>query len=147
MAEDQQQQEGQHDDKDTLRSHTSQAKSCQEMLALLYEPFPTELDICILDGETMIRVDQNVGIDAHHLPPLARDFRANYAHVRRSICHETSLVEATTCLLLVCPDHSTAWADRRRALFSKAPPQQTPLRAYQAELTFLNFLFTKHSKA
>lgn len=64
----------------------------------------------------------------------------------------------TSCLLLVNPDHSTAWADRRRAVHgllegSEATEAEAEVRRgdnarwWHQELDFLDLLMTQHSKA
>ena len=88
---------------------------------------------------------------------------------------EKQLWNATTCLLLVCPDHASAWSDRKRILLNNndtdvagdgdhddalsccgtynnvnANANNTCAadnRKWQKELEFLNLLFTQHSKA
>ena len=59
----------------------------------------------------------------------------------------TRFFDVTSCLLLVCPDHSTAWADRRRALLVKGDMIFFNEDVFQRELEFLDLLFTQHSKA
>jgi len=56
------------------------------------------------------------------------------------------ILDTISCLLLVCPDHSTAWADRRRALLGDDASVIDEC-FLQRELDFCNLLFTQHSKA
>jgi hypothetical protein len=68
--------------------------------------------------------------------------------------------ESITCLLLLCPDHATGWADRRHVLLrsaferkqEEADGASTGAGAGQQEvwfqeIQFLDFMFTQHSKA
>ena len=76
------------------------------------------------------------------------------------------IMDATTCLLLLCPDHPTAWADRRRLILHRQREEEmngntdrnddddnnddnihSAHSLLQMELQFLNLLFTQHSKA
>lgn len=141
------------------------------------DPSPTDLDIAILDvdnqldsSDPFVKVDQHVGIDASNLPTLVRQFRSHYMNLRkdRLAIHKDTfqfhndLMDATSCLLCLCPDNSTAWGDRSRCLLfyldtlDNKPAVQGPCRQYavsrrdsfsllQEELKFLNFLFTRHS--
>lgn len=55
------------------------------------------------------------------------------------------VMASTTCLLLCCPDHSTAWADRKRVLECNAGSNIQDMICN--ETRFGNLLFTQHSKA
>jgi len=55
------------------------------------------------------------------------------------------VMASTTCLLLCCPDHSTAWADRKRVLECNADSIIDDMICN--ETRFGNLLFTQHSKA
>jgi len=63
------------------------------------------------------------------------------------------IVDATSCLLLTCPDNATAWADRRRALLLALGneeghmPSEKFENIFITELKFVDLLFTQHSKA
>lgn len=130
---------------------------------LSQKPLPTDLDITILDVDSsaaypdraFAKVETHFGIHAPDLPRLAREFREEYALLRQRRRHrstgavETSLrvLDTTTCLLLVCPDHSTAWADRRQALLLGSHGATPGEGALHKELDFCNMLFTQHSKA
>ena len=70
-----------------------------------------------------------------------------------SILLRKRIMDATSCLLLVCPDNATAWADRRRCLLfaegdAKGHMSSRKVKSiFIAELRFLDLLFTHHSKA
>ncbi len=105
------------------------------------------------------KIATHLGIHAPHLPMLARDFRTEYFSLRCILrnCVDSDKIanipewlflrklDATTCLLLVCPDHSTAWADRRRVLLGGGDSIDEVTLG--REFDFLNLLFTQHSKA
>jgi hypothetical protein len=141
------------------------------------DPSPTDLDIAVLDvdhqvdsSDPFVKVDQHVGIDASNFPTLLRQFRSHYMNLRkdRSAIHKDTfqlhndLMDATSCLLCLCPDNSTAWGDRSRCVLfyldtlNNQPFEQTHCRKdtvdrtdsfslLQEELKFLNFLLTRHS--
>ena len=122
------------------------------------------------------------GIHAPHIPQLAREFRVEYHALRHrcrclddstendsttSTRKETSNVnvfqeeeteedirfrESITCLLLLCPDHATGWADRRHVLLRRevsagAGNGAGQQEVWSQEIQFLDFMFTQHSKA
>jgi len=128
------------------------ASSCpavQRFTELLQEG-PTEFDIAILSGEAnenledafVLQDGSFLGVNALDLPRLARDVRQDYWKSRKE---NSTLENVTKCLLLLCPDHATAWADRRRHLQRlNFTEQQVALRE---ELAFLNLLMTKHTKS
>jgi len=77
---------------------------------------------------------------------------------------EERLWQVTKCLLLLCPDHATAWSDRKRIIFrmqgrknkgsmatenveKSNVSDMDELDLWQREIQFLNLLFTQHSKA
>ena len=117
------------------------------------------------------KVETHLGIHAPDLPRLASEFREDYSLLRqkyrRCFCNDDMIGDyssvinnsdsnsvdelvsriwnTTTCLLLICPDHCTAWADRRRALLMSA--KKLGEEALRLELVFLDLLFTQHSKA
>lgn len=119
-------------------------------LELLQEK-PTEFDIAILSDkasenlqDAFVLQDGALGVNALDLPYLARDFRQDYWKCRKSDGSEDLLLwNVTKCLLLLCPDHATAWADRRRYLLLLNNCRET----LEEELTFVNLLMTKHTKA
>lgn len=136
-------------------------------------PHPTEVNIAILHPDSndaypelaYAKVEEHLGINAPDLPKLARDFRHEYALLRQQCFRQSDaddagrdgimmddvtslrsrILDTTTCLLLVCPDHSTAWADRRRALSGANKSMEEYV--LQKEMRFCNLLFTQHSKA
>lgn len=115
----------------------------------LLEEKPTDFDIAILsdkESETLedafVLLDGALGVNALDLPLLARDVREDYWACRN--CDHDALWKVTKCLLLLCPDHATAWADRRRYLLRMNKRQQ---EALHKELAFSNLLMTKHTKA
>ena len=150
----------------------SEPKSVALLIDYLNQtPYPTEVNIAILDDSksypdrAYAKVDHHLGIHAPDLPQLAHEFREQYALLRRRYRQRRDAVgpndggvsggmeelvfrilSITTCLLLVCPDHSSAWADRRRALLNDddAVMEECALRK---EMDFCNLLFTQHSKA
>jgi len=116
------------------------------------------------------KVGVHLGINGSDLPRLARDFQREYKSLRSLFKAEdycmldhteegadlyrenwrpliTRIRDATTCLLLVCPDNSTAWADRRRVVLNLTADENHAVGIYKEELTFINLLFTQHSKA
>mmetsp|Transcript_13392 Transcript_13392/g.20102 ORF Transcript_13392/g.20102 Transcript_13392/m.20102 type:complete len:462 (+) Transcript_13392:54-1439(+) len=135
------------------------------------EPLPKELEVTILpfdeedDAETSSFMKEGVhlGIHAPNVPKLVREFRQVYYSSRNaafeSIDGENQnvvdkLMDCISCLLLLCPDHATAWADRRRVLLKRESCRtkqgdEFPARVlfWKAELGYMNMLFTQHSKA
>lgn len=135
------------------------------------EPLPKELELTILpfdeenDAETSSFMKEGVhlGIHAPNVPKLAREFRQVYYSLRNaafeSIDGENQnvvdkLMDCISCLLLLCPDHATAWADRRRVLLKLESGRTKQVDAFparvlfwKAELGYMNMLFTQHSKA
>ena len=68
------------------------------------------------------------------------------------------MLDVTTCLLAICPDHATAWADRKRALFYAFKHAQSCISEneklfvvrdtiWKNEIEYLDLLFSQHSKA
>ena len=147
----------------------------------------------------------HLGLDARHLPRIARILRRAYFRAKEKeqqqqqqqtgstpvsvsssttapapSCSETTptkeLFRITSCLLLIQPDHATAWADRRRCLLSlrytlgagkdddddeTITKTETDTRSgdtnqkaekaspfpWHQELDYLDLLVTQHSKA
>jgi hypothetical protein len=125
-------------------SSLSSCPAVQRFMKLLQEE-PYEFDIAILSDQAndedypdtaILLLNGSLGVNALDLPRLASDVRRDYWQYRG----EHYLESSTKCLLLLCPDHATAWADRRRYLLRT----QGNL---QEELSFLNLLMTKHTKA
>ena len=126
---------------------------------------------------SIVLVDGHLGIDARSLPWITRELRKAYNRLRHdemtrrdyngryydndATCNTNSgneataekMIQTTECLLLVNPDHSTVWADRRRALLQKSITARrdidnnSGLPVWKAELSYLDLLFTQHSKA
>jgi hypothetical protein len=100
--------------------------------------------------ESIVLIDgQHLGLDARSLPWMTRDIRQAYWQCRRAQENSSSrdgdlLLTVTSCLLLVNPDHATAWADRRRCLLLFGNDGK---HSWPSELAFLNLLMTQHSKA
>jgi hypothetical protein len=126
-------------------SSVSSCPAVQRFTQLLKEN-PNEFDIAILSDEAneedypdkcMVLQNGSLGVNALDLPRLSCDVRHDYWQCRRA---NTCLDSSTKCLLLLCPDHATGWADRRRRLLRN-------LVDMHQELSFLNLLMTKHTKA
>lgn len=165
-----------------------QSESAKTLLLLLrQDPIPIELEITVLpidevqaeEGgqvsseinatDDFLKVDIHLGIGAHNLPGLARDFRKDYYALRPSfICNRNKLKfrlqddvtlnqrlnDSTTCLLMLCPDHATAWSDRRHSLLlsnswniENNDLKEHPQSLWKGEIRFLDMLFSQHSKA
>lgn len=86
-------------------------------------------------------------------PPATAAAGAGADNIIESVVLRQRIMEATSCLLLTCPDNATAWSDRRRALlFAEGDaeghmPSRKVITIFIAELKFLDLLFTQHSKA
>jgi hypothetical protein len=126
-------------------SPVSSCLAVQRFTHLLQEN-PNEFDIAILSdraneedypAKSIVLQKGSLGVNALDLPRLSSDVRHDYWQCRRA---DTYLESTTKCLLLLCPDHATAWADRRRHLLRN-------LGDMDQELSFLNLLMTKHTKA
>ena len=103
----------------------------------------------------------------HRCSPILDDTTENDSTSRKETSNvlekETDIRfrESITCLLLLCPDHATGWADRRHLLLrtsaferkqEEADGASTGAGAGQQEvwfqeIQFLDFMFTQHSKA
>ena len=115
-----------------------------------------------------VKVDIHLGINALNLPILAHNFRNDYYALRPTfisnrnksslktnefISLNQSLKDSTTCLLMLCPDNDTVWADRRHALLlsNRWNIDDNELSHNQSlwdeEIRFLDMLFSQHSKA
>eukprot|EP00934_Nitzschia_sp_Nitz4_P006357 Nitzschia sp. Nitz4//scaffold4_size323378//282401//283706//NITZ4_000708-RA/size323378-snap-gene-0.477-mRNA-1//-1//CDS//3329553543//6347//frame0 len=95
--------------------------------------------------DSLILMDGHLGLDARSLPWMTRDIRKEYKRLK-SQPNRFDLLSVTSCLLLVNPDHATAWADRRRCLLHKIE-ERNNTDGWINELSFLNLLMTQHSKA
>ena len=137
---------------------------------LRQEPLPKELEVTILpfpdddDEKSFMKDGIHLGIHAPHVPKLAREFRKLYYSLRHLAIglpsessdqkDESHLLDCISCLLLLCPDHATAWADRKRLLQSCWRRQievmsnlDSQMTFWKDELRYMNMLFTQHSKA
>ena len=138
-------------------SSTTTAAMDQLTRLLREEPRPSEYDIAILrstkEGDPFVKIEHHLGLHAGDLPWLARDFRQAYREIRPIKGDSEHVLKVTSCLLLVCPDHATAWADRKRALLSissssnRKEQEHCYIQIWKQELEFLNLLMTKHTKA
>jgi hypothetical protein len=134
---------------------------------------PTDFEITILPtsttneserltiDESIVLIDgKHLGLDARSLPWVTWEIRQDYRKCRKQQqCGDDNdtdtdateflllLLTVTSCLLLVNPDHATAWADRRRCLLSLLRNDDDDDDYWRHELTFLNLLMTQHSKA
>ena len=147
---------------------SSESQHILTLTELLHEePAPKELEITILpfpDDDTakssFMKDGIHLGIHAPNVPEIARDFRKYYYNSRHIVisdghyCHadRQMFMDCISCLLLLCPDHATAWADRRRlSLARKSSNSNSHTRCcisfWEVEMLFLDMLFTQHSKA
>ena len=125
-----------------------------------------ETDELGLDESLVLMEGQFLGMDARSLPWMTRVIRKDYKALKKAMLiaaaadEESStsasssgamseiknnalhsqILMATNALMLVNPDHSTAWGDRRRALIATSGD-------WVREMQFLNLLMTQHSKA
>lgn len=134
-----------------------------------------------------------LGLDARSLPWMTQEIRQSYKRQKKRLLttsisvtmHGTGTTESPAyhdsnadhllrswlqtiaCLLLVNPDHATAWADRRRCLLhiiafkqqqskeddkvedgdEEEDPSSSCLLLWKKELEFVNLVMTQHSKA
>jgi Protein prenyltransferase alpha subunit repeat len=144
------------------------AQSSVQRFYELIQTDPVEFDIAILrgadeDGDPFVVQDGHLGLHAGDLAWLARDFRQSYRKARQDYAAEllqksttyssninvsSKILEITSCLLLLCPDNATAWADRKRALLALTNDPSTGNSGIWAkELQFVSLLMTKHTKA
>mmetsp|Transcript_41126 Transcript_41126/g.99097 ORF Transcript_41126/g.99097 Transcript_41126/m.99097 type:complete len:161 (+) Transcript_41126:35-517(+) len=123
-----------------------------------------ETDELSLEESLVLMEGQFLGMDARSLPWMTRVIRKDYKTLKKTLlsaaaannADETTsasagnttdihalhsqILMATNALMLVNPDHSTAWGDRRRALIATSGD-------WVREMQFLNLLMTQHSKA
>lgn len=110
------------------------------------------------DQQVLLSLDQSLvlvegkylGMDGRSLPWITRAIRKDYKNIKKAILSMNEnenknlllqqLYQVTLCLMLVNPDHSTAWADRRRCLLGLSLD-------WALELEFVTLLMTQHSKA
>jgi hypothetical protein len=143
-----------------------------ERLVSLLEQGPIDLEIAILptidapekltslDGldvnNMLVLAEGHLGIDARGFPLFIRDIRRAYKEFEKKKATTTGMdedvttvrtqeqLQLTACLLLFNPDHSTAWADRRRGLLEISVDDSS---AWNRETQFLDLLMTQHTKA
>ena len=150
-----------------------------EKLSGFLQQGPTDFEITILPTATtnveskMLSIDDSIvlvdgkhlGLDARSLPWITREIRRDYKRIKQQqlqhpLCTTTNnpelLLQVTSCLLLVNPDHATAWADRRRCTLTLTQNEKEDTQNvtdkgdhtyWHQELKFLNLLMTQHSKA
>ena len=149
----------------SLESLSSEHRSLLETSIVLMHDIPE--DIC--------NSPSHLGLEARNLPKIARVLRRAYRQAKKknqtassplSGAEREELFHITSCLLLIQPDHATAWADRRRYLLSLQNHEiQTLAFGFQRdndeeenekdalcflwsqELDYLDVLVTQHSKA
>ena len=138
------------------------------MLLLLQEK-PSDLEITVLQSgdkkvacfgdvdvnQAIVLADGHLGLDARAFPWIVREIRRIY-HILKKMMKKGqemppySMMQVTSCLLLVNPDHSTGWADRRLSLLKETEScdlSAQKILLWQDEISFLNLLMTQHSKA
>lgn len=122
----------------------------------------------------------HLGLEARSVPMMARILRKSYRRAKKNqnkpfptAADKAELFRIISCLLLIQPDHATAWADRRRYLLSRQSHDvQLPTPSafdfssdngdeeddeedekdllcflWSQELDYLDVLVTQHSKA
>jgi hypothetical protein len=127
---------------------------------------PTRFEITILPGGSPSNEDgtlkledslvlaegTHLGLDARSLPYITKAIRQDYKqHKHRwygasGNRDDAALLSTLSCLLLVNPDHATAWADRRRSLLQHFLISKDH-SIWNEELQYINLLMTQHSKA
>jgi protein prenyltransferase alpha subunit repeat containing protein 1 len=123
-----------------------------------------ETDELSLDESLVLMEGQFLGREARSLPWMTHTIRKDYKALKKTLMATTAatsddqsstnnstnnapvhalhsqILMATDALMLVNPDHSTAWGDRRRALIATSGD-------WTREMQFLNLMMTQHSKA
>ena len=117
-----------------------------EVLRLLDEAFAEhpgihEIGLTFGAAEDVVVVDDQLGLSAKQVKPLFRYVSRRYKELRHAAERDAEeVLSVTRGLLMVSPDHSDAWALRRRLILAgKLDPA--------AEVRFLRALFSKHGKA
>jgi len=87
-----------------------------------------------------------LGLDARSLPCITKEIRQEYNLQKQRFGCTKALLSILSCLLLVNPDHATAWADRRRSLLQSFHISNDN-GIWHDELRYINLLMTQHSKA
>lgn len=126
------------------------------------EPIPKQLELTILplqdDKTSFLKEDIYLGIHFPCIPQLSRDFRSLYKRLKNDKVDmeqthfRNQMMKVLTCLLLVCPDHATAWSDRRRVILRTLiqvnhTDDEEKIKILEEEMDYLDLLFTHHSKA
>ena len=152
-----------------MGSHSESALVSELAGLLKTKPLPKELEVTILpfendedvDTSSFMKEGVHLGIHAPNVPKVARECRKVYYNLRKVASQRIDdindsiddLMDCISCLLLLCPDHATAWADRRRFLLKRVSALEKDsltacaLLFWRAELEYMNMLFTQHSKA
>uniref|UniRef100_A0A7S3V647 Uncharacterized protein n=1 Tax=Chaetoceros debilis TaxID=122233 RepID=A0A7S3V647_9STRA len=135
-------------------------------LEITYLPLPDD----IYESVSFLKDGIHLGIHAPHVPQLAREFRKSYYGLRKKLMmHANSksgdeksfglLMGSISCLLLLCPDHASAWSDRKRLLLHRLDELKASScvrdtnnsadysTIWEGEMSYLDLLFTQHSKA
>ena len=119
---------------------------------------PTQYEITILpdhesyDGTPLLETSlvlvegRYLGLDARSLPYITKEIRQDYNLQKQRFGCTNALLSSLSCLLLVNPDHATAWADRRRSLLQSFHISNDH-GIWNDELQYINLLMTQHSKA
>lgn len=127
-------------------------------ITILYSDLPKRKPASIEDvdlEQSILLAEGHLGLDARAFPFLVREIRKDYKQYKqkgKETNHER-MVDITACLLLVNPDHSTGWADRRRSLLrlssssDKHSSKDGPIFWWRQEHSYLNLLMSQHSKA
>lgn len=99
-----------------------------------------------LEDSIMLVEETYLGLDARSLPWMTREIREEYRKQKHKGEHSEIFLSTLSCLLLVNPDHATAWADRRRCLLQISGENESH-PCWRQELQYINLLMTQHSKA
>jgi hypothetical protein len=144
----------------SLESLSSEHRSLLETSIVLMHDNP----------EDIFNSPSHLGLEARNLPKIAGVLRRAYRQAKKknqtassplSRAEREELFHITSCLLLIQPDHATAWADRRRYLLSLDFYEIQTLAfdlnlkdeidalcfLWSQELDYLDILVTQHSKA
>ena len=134
------------------------ASKVVRLLSGLLAQKPTHYEITILpdhesyDGPPSLETSlvlvegRYLGLDARSLPYITKEIRQDYNLQKQRFGCTNALLSSLSCLLLVNPDHATAWADRRRSLLQSFHISNDH-GIWNDELQYINLLMTQHSKA
>jgi protein prenyltransferase alpha subunit repeat containing protein 1 len=107
--------------------------------------------------ESIVLVEQHLGIDFNCLGYITNKIKKQYYRNRKQ--HSSHLFDITSCLLLINPDHTTCYNDRRRCLLKMITEKQRQSQQQQQqeedpliitlvqEIQYMNLLMTQHTKA